>query len=101
MCTRMIMVARELQLESRDGVDLKFVDTHGFTASVPGLGIAVSFNAGPAISTTKIRRISAFDISPDASLVAAGHLDEDVSIQSATAVASVPLKTTKLHLSTV
>ena len=103
--------SRELQLESRDGVDVKFLGAHGFTASVPGLGIAdatlrvprqtVSFNAGPTISTTKLRRISAFDISPDASLVAAGHLDGDVSIQSATAVASVPLKTTKIHLSTV
>ena len=71
-------------------MDLKFLGTHGFTASVPGSGIAdatlrvprqtVSFNAGSTISTTKVRRISAFDISPDASLVAAGHLDGDVSI---------------------
>ena len=102
--------SRELQLESREGVDLRFSGANSFTASVPGLGIAdatlrvprqtVSFNAE---GTTTVRRICAFDISPDASLVATGHLDGDVSIQSATAVPSAPLqlKRKKLHLSTV
>jgi len=101
--------SREPQLESRDGVDLKFSGTHGFTASIPGIGIAdatlrvarqtISFNAE---GTNNVRRISAFDISPDGSLVAAGHLDGDVSIQSAAALASVPVKKKKrLHVSTV
>ena len=102
--------SREPQLESRDGVDLKFSGTHGFTASIPGIGIAdatlrvprqtISFNAG---GTNGVRRISAFDISPDGSLVAVGHLDGDVSIQvqSAAALASVPAKKKRLHVSTV
>lgn len=100
--------SREPQMEPRYGVDLKYLGTHGFIASIPGLGIAdatlrvprqiVSFNAE---GSKTARRISAFDISPDASLVAAGHLDGEVSIRSASAPASVPLNNKKLHLSTV
>jgi hypothetical protein len=106
--------SREPQLESRDGVDFRSSGTHSFIASVPGLGIAdatlrvprqtVSFNPEGTTTTTTgaVRRICAFDISPDANLVAAGHLDGDVSIQSAIST-SVPLKLKKkkLHLSTV
>lgn len=101
---------REPILDSREGVDLKRLDAHGFTASVPALGIAdailrvprqtLSFNPE---GSHKVRRISSFDVSPDASLVAAGHLDGEVSIQSATGTGStaVPLKRNNIHLSTV
>lgn len=102
---------QDFALEARDGVNLKRLDTHTFAASVPALGIAdatlrvpkqtISFNNEG--STGSVKRISTFDVSPDANLVASGHLEGDVSLQgtSVAGAGALSMKRQKVHLSTV
>ena len=102
-------------LESRDGVELTRLDhSHTFTVSCPPLSIfntvlraprqTFSFNSSQ--TSTSIRRISSFDVSADASLIATGHYDGTISIESVSPstdpeAPKFPLTSKKLHLSTV
>lgn len=96
-------------LEARDGVELERSGTHAFTASCSALNVSktmlrvprqtISLNAPGQTAT--VRRISAFDVSPDKSLIAAGHLDGEISIQSTSTSNTASFSKKKLHLSTV
>ncbi|KAF8339178.1 WD40-repeat-containing domain protein [Cantharellus anzutake] len=101
-------------LESRDGVELTRLDSHTFTASCPALSIVNTilraprqgFSINPIENTTNVRRISAFDVTSNAALIAIGHYDGTITIQSVSTPSDpeaqkFPLTTKKLHLSSV
>ena len=100
-----------LELESKGGVELARSGSHTFSVSCPALSISETSLHAPhqTIDANKpegrFRRISAFDASPDRSLIATGHFDGTVSLLSTSmasmaSMASINV-TQKLHVSTI
>ncbi|KAF9514132.1 hypothetical protein BS47DRAFT_1295377 [Hydnum rufescens UP504] len=97
-----------LVLESRGGVELARSGSHTFSVSCPSLSISETLLHAPyqTIDVNKtqglVRRISAFDASPDRHLIATGHFDGAVTLLSTAMTSLVPINATKnLHMSTV
>jgi proteasomal ATPase-associated factor 1 len=97
-----------LVLESRGGVELTRSGSHTFSVSCPALSISETSLHAPyqTIDVNKtqglVRRISAFDASPDRHLIATGHFDGAVTLLSTAMTSLVSINATKkLHMSTV